>query len=328
MIAQPVRDFNAYDKDKHCAAPDDFRFEVRSMTLPDEIICRACPRNCGAVRTLTEGGGFCGAPLLPRIARAAPHMWEEPVISGRSGSGTVFFSGCSLRCVFCQNYDVSAGNFGKTVTVERLREIFQELIALGVHNVNLVTADHYVDAVLCALDRPLPVPVVWNSGGYQKADTLRRLEGKVQIYLPDMKYSDSEAARRYSAAPDYPDAAKAAITEMYRQTGPYVIKDGIMKSGVIIRHLVLPGQLKNTYGVIDWVADTFGPGQVLFSLMSQYTPMGRAANYPEIDRRITSSEYRRAREYMEKKGVTDGFYQEKSSAKEEYTPPFDLTGVE
>ena len=291
-------------------------------------ICDICPRKCRAVREDESGAGFCRMGTLPRIARAAPHFWEEPPISGERGSGAVFFSGCNLRCVFCQNYGISAGGDGKTVTVERLREIYRELMDQGVHNISLITATHYLDAVLESLDEKLPVPVVWNCGGYESVESLKRLEGKVQIYLPDMKYSLTEPARKYSAAPDYPETAKRAILEMFRQTGPYVIDDdGMMASGVIIRHLVLPGNLENTFGVIDWIADTFEPGDILFSLMSQYTPAGRAAKYPELSRRLTQEEYDEAIAYMESAGIEDGFYQELSSAKEEYTPPFDLTGV-
>lgn len=290
--------------------------------------CTICPRSCQTPRTPTEGTGFCRQGSLPRIARAAPHFWEEPPISGTKGSGAVFFSGCNLRCVFCQNYDISAGGFGETVTPQRLREIFSELISQGVHNINLVTATHFLDSVLEALSRPLPVPVVWNTSSYENVDSLKRLEGKVQIYLPDMKYCDPEISAKYSAAPDYPDVAKAAIMEMFRQVGPYKLDDnGMMKSGIIIRHLVLPGNLDNTFSVIDWVADTFKPGDVMFSLMSQYTPAGRADLFPELNCRLSQHEYNMAKAYMEAAEIEDGFFQELSSAKEEYTPPFDLTGV-
>lgn len=288
--------------------------------------CSICPRKCNIDRE--KARGFCGMGEDAVVARAAPHFWEEPCISGENGSGTVFFSGCNLRCVFCQNHDISRGGTGKAVSVERLREIYAELIAKGVHNINLVTASHFLRPVLSSLSPQLPVPVVWNSSGYEDVSSLKALDGKVQIYLPDMKYSDSAAAKRYSAAPDYPEKAKSAILEMFRQTGPYVMgEDGLMKSGVIIRHLVLPGNPENTYGVIDWVAETFSPGDVLFSLMSQFTPYGDMSEYPEIDRRITAEEYDAAVHYMRVRGITDGFYQELSSAREEYTPDFDLTGV-
>lgn len=290
--------------------------------------CDLCPRKCGAVREELTGDGFCGEGLTARVARAAPHMWEEPPISGERGSGAVFFSGCNLRCVYCQNAVISTGKVGKPVSPERLREIYFELIEKGVHNINLVTGSHFLPAVLASLREPLPVPVVWNSSAYETVEAVRSLQGKVQIYLPDMKYMDAALAEKYSAAPDYPETAKRAILEMVRQVGPYRMgEDGLLKSGVIIRHLVLPNALENTKAVLRWVAETFGPGEVLFSLMSQYTPMGRAGAYPEIDRRLTREEYDAAVDVMERYGIQDGFYQELSSAKEEYTPDFDLTGV-
>ena len=290
--------------------------------------CDLCPRKCGAVREELAGDGFCGEGLTARVARAAPHMWEEPPISGQRGSGAVFFSGCNLRCVYCQNAVISTGKVGKPVSPERLREIYFELIEKGVHNINLVTGAHFLPAVLASLREPLPVPVVWNSSAYETVEAVRSLQGKVQIYLPDMKYMDAALAEKYTAAPDYPETAKRAILEMVRQVGPYRMgEDGLLKSGVIIRHLVLPNALENTKAVLRWVAETFGPGEVLFSLMSQYTPMGRAGAYPEIDRRLTREEYDAAVDVMERYGIQDGFYQELSSAKEEYTPDFDLTGV-
>ena len=192
------------------------------------MICRQCPRDCGAVRTETEGWGLCRMPEAPVVARAALHMWEEPPISGTRGAGTVFISGCSLGCVFCQNDEISHQDFGKPITVERLREIFFELIEQGAHNIDLVDPTHYAHAVAQALAEPLPVPVVWNSGGYDKVETLRALEGKIQIYLPDYKYRTADYAARYSGASDYPEAAEAAILEMYRQTGPCVYEDGLL----------------------------------------------------------------------------------------------------
>ena len=210
------------------------------------MICTLCPRRCGAERTETEGKGFCAMPAGIRVARAALHMWEEPPISGVNGSGTVFFSGCTLRCRYCQNGSISAGGFGKAITAERLREIFEELIARGAHNINLVTPTHFLPWILPALEPKLPVPVVYNCGGYESVETLRQLEGKVDIYLPDLKYADGELAGRLSAAPDYFPVAVAAIREMFRQTGPCVLEDGLLKRGVVIRHLVLPGQLDNT----------------------------------------------------------------------------------
>lgn len=291
--------------------------------------CNICPRKCNAERLpLAENGeGFCGLGGAPRIARAALHFWEEPPISGENGSGTVFFSGCNLGCIFCQNKKISRGRFGKTVTPERLREIYEELINKGAHNINLVTPTHFADAVLASLEPKLSVPVVYNCGGYESVETLKRFEGKIQIYLPDMKYSDNALAKKYSAAPDYFETAKAAVKEMYRQTGKYDIgDDGIMKKGVIIRHLILPGQLENTKKVIDWVKNEFAPGEVLFSLMSQFTPV-EGCNTDELYRRLTKDEYSEIADYLFESGIEDGFMQELSSAKEEYIPPFDLDGV-
>ena len=292
------------------------------------MICNLCPRKCGALRTETEGNGYCRQPALPVLARAALHPWEEPPISGTNGSGTVFFSGCSLGCVFCQNEEISHRDFGKPVSIGRLGEICDELIAQGAHNINFVNPTHYAHVVRQLTDKhPLPVPVVWNSGGYDRVETLKAMEGAVDIYLPDLKYLDSAPAQRYSAAPDYPDAATAAIREMFRQTGPCQFgADGLLKKGVVIRHLVLPGQLEGAKAVMDWVAREFSPGEVLFSLMSQYTPWGRAAEFPEIDRKLRKSEMRIAREYMEILGL-DGFTQDGESAQREYTPAFDLTGI-
>ena len=290
------------------------------------MICNLCPRQCGALRTQTQGNGRCRMPEAPVVARAALHLWEEPPISGTSGSGTVFFSGCSLGCVFCQNEQISHRDFGKPVTVDRLREIFGALIAQGAHNINLVNPTHYAHVVAQALEQPLPVPVVWNSGGYDRVETLRALEGKVDIYLPDYKYRTADYAARYADAADYPQAAEAAIVEMVRQTGPFCYENGLLKRGVIIRHLLLPGKLAEAKRVMDWVAETFQPGQVLFSLMSQYIPWGRAAEYPELNRRLRPSEIRAAEGYMADLGL-EGFTQGAEAARADYIPPFDLTGV-
>ncbi|MCD8341753.1 MAG: radical SAM protein [Clostridiales bacterium] len=292
------------------------------------MICNLCPRRCGALRDETHGEGRCGMPGVPVLARAALHRWEEPPVSGVNGSGAVFFSGCPLGCVFCQNDEISRQGFGKPVTEARLGEIFRELVAQGAHNINLVSPTHYAHVLrrVLAAEKP-PVPVVWNTGGYERVETLRGLEGLVDVYLPDLKYLDSEAAARYSGAADYPEAAQAAILEMYRQTGPVVLEGGLIKRGVIIRHLVLPGQLAGARAVMDWVAETFPPGGVLFSLMSQYIPCGRAAEYPEIDRPLRRAEARKAREYMADLGL-EGFVQEDSAASAGYIPSFDLSGVE
>ena len=292
------------------------------------MICNLCPRRCGALRDETQGLGRCRMPSVPVAARAALHHWEEPPISGSRGSGTIFFSGCSLGCVFCQNQEISHRDFGKAVSLERLVQICDELIAQGAHNINFVNPTHFTHAVRALLTRhPLPVPVVWNSGGYDRVETLRALEGLVDIYLPDLKYLDPDTAGRYSAAPDYPEAAAAAIREMVRQTGPCRFDgDGLLRRGTVIRHLILPGQVEQAKRVMDWVSREFPRGTVLFSLMSQYTPWGDLSACPELDRRLRPGEMRAAREYMENLGL-DGFTQERTSAREEYTPPFDLTGI-
>jgi len=272
--------------------------------------------------------GSCGVGLAPIVARAGLHMWEEPVISGTKGSGTVFFSGCNLHCVFCQNYDISCKGFGKEITIERLKEIYHELIAQGAHNINLVTPTHFTEAVLQSLAEPLPVPVVYNTSGFETQDTLRRLKGKVQIYLPDLKYSDDMAAIKYSNAPYYFRIATEAIKEMYNQVGDYHIDDnGIMTKGVIIRHLIMPGMPDNTKRIIDWIAANFKPGQVMFSLMHQYVPCGRANEYPEINRKVTDEEYKELESYLLQSTIEDGFVQEGDAACNDFIPCFDGTGV-
>lgn len=291
--------------------------------------CNLCPRKCNTQRkALTDNGkGFCNMGENPVIARAALHFWEEPPISGTKGSGTVFFSGCNLKCVFCQNEDISAGCFGKEITIERLREIYSDLINQGAHNINLVTGTHFINAIAKSLKEPLPVPVVYNCGGYESISSLKLLEGKVQIYLPDLKYADDDLAVKYSDAPDYFKTATAAIKEMYRQVGDYEFdENGIMTKGVIIRHLILPNNLENTKKVIDWVRESFDDGQVLFSLMSQFTP-NKTCKIPELSRRLTQDEYDEIENYLYNSGIEEGFFQELSSAKEEYIPPFNLEGV-
>lgn len=291
------------------------------------MICSQCPRRCGALRTRERGEGCCRMPQDPVLARAALHFWEEPPISGKNGSGTVFFSGCSLGCVFCQNEEISRRDFGRRVTLERLREICRELVARGAHNINFVNPTHYAHIIAALLEEPLGVPAVWNSGGYDRAETLKRLEGRIDVYLPDLKYLDAAPAGRYSAAPDYPEAARAALREMVRQTGPCVFDaDGLIKRGVMIRHLILPGQLEGAKRVMDWVLREFGRETVRFSLMSQYTPWGQAAEFPEINRKLRRGEMRAAQAYLENLGL-EGFCQERTSAAREYTPPFDLTGI-
>ena len=291
------------------------------------MICSICPRRCGAERTETEGHGFCRMPAAPVVARAALHPWEEPVLCGNRGAGTVFFSGCNLGCVYCQNHAISRENFGRPVTSARLREIFLDLIAQGAATIDLVTPTHFVPLIFPALDPPLPVPVVYNCGGYESVETLRLLEGKVQVYLPDLKYADAELARRLSAAPDYPQIASAAILEMHQQVGGAVIEDEQMTRGVIIRHLVLPGCIDNSLGVLDWIAESFPKKDVLVSLMSQYVPMGRAKTMPPLDRRITQEEYDAVLSYLYLLELDNGYTQDFSAATTEYIPDFDLEGL-
>lgn len=288
--------------------------------------CTLCPRRCGVDRTRGQLG-FCKMPGQVHAARAGVHYWEEPVISGSFGSGAVFFSGCTLKCAFCQNYDISQENFGKPMTSAELRAAFERLIDEGVQNINLVTPTHFLPDILPALEPKLPVPVVYNCGGYESVETLRHLEGKIDVYLPDFKYSDNALAKKLSSAPDYFETASAAILEMYRQVGKPVLEDDEMKRGVLVRHLVLPGCVDNSLGVLDWVAEHFRSGDILFSLMSQYVPMGRAVEMPPFDRRITELEYDSVLSYMMLLGIEDGYTQDFSSAERGYTPSFDLTGL-
>jgi len=290
------------------------------------MICSLCPRNCRAERGDSAGGGVCGVGSLPKVARAGLHMWEEPCISGTRGSGAVFFSGCGLKCVFCQNEAISHGGEGKVVSVERLAGIFRELEAAGAHNINLVTAAQFVPAVIAALKIYRPqIPIVYNSSGYESIETLRMLEGYVDIYLPDFKYIDPGMAKLLSGAADYPQVAMEAIREMARQTGAAVYDaDGMMLSGTQIRHLVLPGLTGDSMRILTAIADEF-PG-VPVSLMGQYTPFGRALSIPGMNRRVTKKEYRRVLAHMDAIGLP-GYRQELTSADAQYVPAFDGTGV-
>ena len=239
------------------------------------------------------------------VARAAPHFGEEPCISGEKGSGTVFFAGCTLRCVFCQNYELSRGRAGEAVTPAQLADIFRRLEAQGVHNLNLVSGTQFVPAILEALELARPaVPVVWNSSGYETPETVRALSRYVSVFLPDMKYILAGPAHRYSYAGDYPAAAKKAIETMAECAGPYELdENGLLTRGVLIRHLVLPGQVENTRRVIRWVSETFLPGEVLFSLMAQYTPCGDLEKYPELQRTLTQAEWAACLEELERSGT-------------------------
>lgn len=272
--------------------------------------------------------GLCQGGKTLRVARAAPHYWEEPCISGSRGSGTVFFSGCSLRCLYCQNEAVSHGCFGKDISTGRLREIFEELQSFGVHNINLVNPTHYVPQILEALTPRPCVPVLYNTSGYETLETLRLLDGAISIYLPDLKYSDNRLGLLYSGAKDYFETATAAILEMYRQVGDYQINsDGILERGVVIRHLVLPGHVENSYRVLDWVREHFQKGSVLFSLMGQYVPCGRAKDTPPFDRRVSPEEFDTVQQYLFDLDIEDGYIQELDSADTDYIPDFSLQGV-
>lgn len=289
--------------------------------------CYLCPRECGVDRTLGQLG-FCGMPHTLTVARAALHFWEEPPISGENGTGAVFFSGCSLGCQFCQNTAISHGKFGREITTQRLREIFEELISQGAQSIDLVTPTHFILQILPALTPKLPVPVVMNCGGYEKVETLALLEGKVDIYLPDFKYAESDLAMRLSHAPDYFPVAIRAIDEMIRQVGPpQYDAGGRMTKGVIIRHLVLPGQVQNSLKVLDYLADHLPRGSFLLSLMAQYVPSGSVKHTPPYDRTITEEEYQAVVDYLHMLGLEDGFLQEPSAASEEYLPDFSLEGV-
>lgn len=291
------------------------------------MVCTQCPRKCGALRDETHGEGYCRQPALPVVARAALHLWEEPVISGKRGAGTVFFSGCSLGCVFCQNDPISHKDFGKTVTVERLAEIFRELETQGAECIDLVNPTHFAHVLPRAIEESgVSVPFVWNSGGYDTIETVRALAPYIQVWLPDLKYLTPERAARYSGAVDYPETAKTAIQEMYARSGPVRMENGLLKRGVLIRHLLLPVGLNEAKAVMDWIAETFPTGEVLFSLMGQYTPCGDLTSYPELSRVVRPSELRHAVAYMEALGLP-GFTQDAASADAEYIPSFDLTGV-
>ena len=295
-----------------------------NMTIEE---CTDCPRSCKAYRGAHEGEGFCRAGMLPKVARIAPHYWEEPGLSGKNGSGAVFFSGCTLRCVYCQNYEISAQGFGKEMTPQELAESFQRLEEQGVHNINLVSASHYIDAALESLTIYRPrVPVVYNCSGYESVESLKRLEGLVDIYLPDFKYADEEKAVRYSSAPGYRDTALNAIKEMARQTGkPRFDENGMLQSGVLVRHLVLPMSTRNSIAVLELLAREFGD-KILVSLMAQYVPCGQAEKFPEINRKITAREFQKVSNRLFELGL-DGFVQERKAADRGYIPDFDLTGV-
>lgn len=295
-----------------------------------EQLCNDCPRSCGAQRTASQPGGVCLSPFLPRVIRAAPHYGEEPCISGSRGAGTIFFSGCSLRCFYCQNREISRRSVGRILSISELRSLMLHLRDSGVHNIELVTPSHFTRSIAEALSGlDLGIPVVWNSSAYECAETLRMLDGLVQVYMPDLKYMRAETARRYSAAENYPEAAFTAIDEMFRQRGAYRLDEqGMLQSGVLIRHLILPGHTSESMDVIDYVADTFPAGSVLFSLMSQFTPIPGLEKYPELCRPVSPEENENLIHYMRSRHLADGFWQELSSVGEESIPLFDGTGLD
>lgn len=292
--------------------------------------CRLCPRECNVDRKQGQKGvcGVSGTGIYG--ARAALHMWEEPCISGEEGSGTVFFSGCPLRCVYCQNYEIARAERGSEITVERLSEIFLELQEKGANNINLVTPTHYsmeiIEAVKSARKQGLHIPIVYNCSGYESVITLKKLEGIVDIYLVDYKYEDKILAKRYSNAQDYPEIVKLALEEMVRQCGKAEFDDrGMMQKGVIVRHLLLPGQLKNGQDVVKYVYETYGD-KVFLSLMNQYTPLPHVAKWPELNRKVTEEEYEALIDYAIELGVENGFIQEGETAEESFIPAFEGEG--
>ncbi|MBP3938353.1 MAG: radical SAM protein [Clostridia bacterium] len=290
------------------------------------FICNSCPRKCNIDRE--EKTGVCGAPSEYKVARAALHFWEEPCISGERGSGTVFFSGCSLKCVFCQNFEISRNAYGKVINEDRLIEIFKELEEQGAHNINLVNPTHYSRQLAETLRKYKPsVPTVWNTGGYDSVESLKMLDGLVDVYLADIKYVSSAVSKKYSGAEDYFRVASEAVLEMQRQVGENVFDaNGMMQKGLIIRHLVLPGNISQAMRVMDWVKENL-PKETVLSLMSQYTPCGKASDYPTINRKLSRREYDMVLDYAEKLGFENAFIQESGSSSEEFIPDFDLTGI-
>ena len=305
----------------------------------EQSACTLCPRDCKKNRADGEIG-VCGETAAMRIGRAALHMWEEPCISGEKGSGAVFFTGCPLHCVYCQNYAISDGGTGRQITVEALVQIFRDLEAQGAANINLVTADHFIPQVAQAIrqakDQGFSLPFIYNTSSYVRVEALRMLDGLVDVYLPDMKYMDVDTAAKYSHAPDYPVVAKAAIAEMVRQC-PRPVFDGdeaedpieeglLMRQGVIVRHLLLPGCTRDSKAVIKYLYETYG-NQIYLSIMNQYTPLENVSAYPELNRKVTDEEYEEVVDYAIGLGVEQGFIQEGETAEESFIPAFDGEGV-
>lgn len=299
---------------------------------PELSNCTLCPRECHVNRNAGEIG-YCGQTAVLTAARAALHFWEEPCLSGTNGSGAVFFSGCNLRCVYCQNHEIAQGHLGRAITASRLCEIFLELQEKGAHNINLVTPTHFVPQIITALQaakkQGLSIPVVYNSSSYEKTETLKKLDGLVDIYLPDMKYFDSALSGQYSHAPDYFEKATDAIAEMVRQTGSPVFTDGpdsLMQKGVIVRHLLLPGCEKDSRHILRYLHETY-QNNIYVSIMNQYTPLSQVKNIPGLNRKISAREYEKIIDYAISIGIENGFIQEGETASESFIPAFDCEGI-
>ena len=293
------------------------------------MLCNLCPRNCNTDRDTSVG--YCKMTNTVKISRAALHHWEEPCISAENGSGTVFFSGCNMGCVYCQNQDISHGGFGKEISLERLAQIFVELQSKNAHNINLVTPTHYTPQIIKAVEMArksgLSLPVVYNTSGYEKAENIEGLEGTVDIYLPDFKYFSADTAQKYSFCADYPQMAKEAISAMVKQTGPCVFDDdGVIQKGTVVRVLVLPGLAEEAKSIIEYLYSTYGD-DIFISIMSQYTPCTNLEKYPEINRKLTQQEYDDVVDFAVELGLENGFVQEGEAASESFIPPFNLEGV-
>jgi putative pyruvate formate lyase activating enzyme len=290
--------------------------------------CNICPRSCSVNRY--ESVGYCRAEMDVRVSKAFLHMWEEPCISGTRGSGTVFFSNCNLGCVFCQNHHISHGGHGKNIGIQRLSDIFIELQNKGAHNINLVTPTHYIpqikEAIISSKKRGLILPIVYNSNAYENVESLRDLEGLIDIYLPDIKYFSDKYSVKYSNAPGYFECAKDAVLEMLRQVGVPEFENGILKKGLMIRHLMLPGLLFDSKKIVDWVSDNL-PREVYLNVMCQYTPMNKAFEYPELSKKLNKGHYESLIDYAQAQGIENGYFQDFDSAREDYVPNFDLEGI-
>lgn len=300
------------------------------MDIFDLTACRLCPRRCGVNRVAGEKG-LCGESDTIRAGRASLHQWEEPCLSGENGSGTVFFSGCNMGCIFCQNGEISHRGAGISITPERLCEIFFELKEKGAHNINLVTAGHFLPQVLKSVEmaktQKFDIPFVYNSSGYERVDAIKRCEGLIDIYLPDFKYMDSGMAKKYSNAPDYPEVAKSAMAEMVRQKPLCTFDADIMESGVIVRHLLLPGGLSDSKKIIKYLLETYGD-KIYISIMSQYTPMGKLENFPELNKTVSQADYDELIDYAIELGAENAFIQEGGAASESFIPDFCGEGIE